>query len=115
MPNTTTVVTPAALAPVIKPVTGTTYTIVAGDLAGNVVLAFDSASATTVTVPANIGTAPASVDLVARGGGQVTLVAASGVTLNAADGSLRTRVRYSAATLLRTGTNTWHASGDLVA
>ena len=59
----------------------------------------------------NIGT---KVDLLALGAGQVTVVAASGATVNATPG-LKLRDQYSAASLIKYGTNTWALVGDLEA
>lgn len=90
------------------------YTLVLSD-AGKAV-EITSASATNVTIPNNssvaypIGTV---IEVAQLGAGAVTLVAASGVTLQAANGLLRTRVQYSAASLRKRTTNTWLVVGDL--
>jgi len=95
--------------------TGTTYTAVLKDEGRLITL--NNGSAITLTVPAdssvsyNIGT---KVDLLALGAGQVTVVAASGATVNATPG-LKLRDQYSAASLIKYGTNTWALVGDLEA
>ena len=76
-----------------------------------------SASAVTVPVPNNsidpvaIGS---RVDFVQTGAGQVTISPESGVTINATPGR-KLRAQYSAATLIKTGTNVWLLIGDLAA
>ena len=92
--------------------TGTTYTIVAGDLGKLVTLT--NASAVALTVPAGLGLAAGQrIDLAQLGAGQVT-VAGSGATVNATPG-LKLRAQYSAATLLCTATNVYLLVGDLSA
>ena len=54
------------------------------------------------------------ITLIQTGAGQVTITPASGVTINATPG-LKTRVQWSAATLIKRATNTWVAIGDLAA
>ena len=90
------------------------YTLVLAD-AGKAV-EITSTSATNVTIPNNstvafpIGTV---IEVAQMSTGAVTLVAASGVTLQAADDLLQTRVRYSVASLRKRTTNTWLVVGDL--
>jgi hypothetical protein len=96
--------------------TGTTYTLAAGD-AGELVT-LSNASAITLTVPTNatvpfaIGT---QITITQAGAGQVTVAAAVGVTVNASDSSTKLRVQWSAATLIKTNTNSWILIGDIVA
>jgi hypothetical protein len=76
-----------------------------------------NASANTLTVPPNSSVAFATgttLIVAALGAGQTTLAAGSGVTVNATPG-LKLRAQYSAATLVKTATNTWLAIGDLSA
>lgn len=58
-----------------------------------------------------IGTA---IDIVQTGSSQVTVVAGSGVTVNATPG-LKLRTQWSSATLVKRSANTWLLMGDLVA
>lgn len=58
-----------------------------------------------------IGTA---IDIVQTGSSQVTIVAGSGVTVNATPG-LKLRTQWSSATLVKRSSNTWLLMGDLVA
>jgi hypothetical protein len=95
-------------------VAGTTYTLVLADR-GKLILC-SNAAAQTVTVPTNataafvIGT---QIDLVQMGAGSLTLAAAGGVTVNATP-SLDFRAQYSAASLIKTATNSWILIGDLL-
>jgi len=96
--------------------TGTTYTLVAGD-AGDLVT-LTNASAITLTVPTNatvpfaIGT---QITIAQSGAGQVTVAGAGGVTVNAADSATKLRTQWSAATLIKTATNSWILIGDISA
>ena len=92
--------------------TGTTYTFVLADNGKLVTL--DNASAITVTVPANSSVAYATgaiINLQQIGAGQVTVVAAAGVTINGT--GTKTRAQWSAASLLKTATDTWTLIGDI--
>jgi hypothetical protein len=94
--------------------TGTTYTLALAD-AGQVVDC-NNAAAVTVTVPLNATIAfpvGAWIDLVQYGAGQVTVSPAGGVTLRSAGSATRTRVRYSALTLVKRATDEWYLMGDL--
>jgi hypothetical protein len=94
--------------------TGTTYTLTAND-AGQLVT-LTNASAITLTVPTNasvpfaIGT---QITIAQSGAGQVTVAGDTGVTVSAADSFLKLRTQWSAATLIKTGTNSWILIGDI--
>jgi hypothetical protein len=81
------------------------------------VIEISNTSATTLTVPLNssvaypIGT---TIDIIQTNTGQVTIAGAAGVTVNATPG-LKLRARWSSATLLKRGTDSWLAFGDLSA
>lgn len=77
----------------VKSVAGTSYTVLATD-AGKVVH-FSSADPVTVTVPVNTLAQGDVVCLRQGGAGQVTLVGASGVTLNSTDALLSTRKQHA--------------------
>lgn len=74
------------------------------------------AGANNLTVPPNssvafpIGTRIEGHQL---GAGQTTIVAGSGVTLQAAGAQLKARVQYSGFSLVKTATDTWAVFGDL--
>ena len=76
------------------------------------------ATANNLTIPLNssvafpIGT---QILVIQVGAGQTTLVATSGVTLNAKSGNLKITGQWSAVTLIKRATNTWVAIGDLSA
>ena len=80
-------------------------------------LELSSASAITLTIPANSTTAypvGTSIDILQTGAGQVTVAGAAGVTVNATPG-LKLRSQYSSATLFKRATDTWVVMGDLSA
>jgi len=92
--------------------TGTTYTFVLADNGKLVTL--DNASSITVTVPANSSVAYATgaiINLQQIGAGQVTVAGAAGVTINGT--GTKTRAQWSAASLLKTATDTWTLIGDI--
>lgn len=99
--------------PLLNAQTGTTYTFVKTD-AGKLVT-LSNASAITLTIPPNSSVALAigtSIDITQLGVGQVTIVAGSGVTVNATP-SLVLRTQYSSATCIKTAADTWLVVGDL--
>jgi hypothetical protein len=81
------------------------------------IIEMGSSSALNFTVPTDstlnypIGT---TLDVIQTGTGQVTVVGASGVTINATPG-FKLRTQWSTATLLKRAANTWIAFGDLTA
>jgi hypothetical protein len=98
--------------------TGTTYTFVLTDNRNKLVTA-SNASAQTYTIPLNSSVAfptGSSINIIAIGAGQVTIQGAAGVTV-ASTGAVSTapklRVQYSAATLIKVGTDSWYVVGDL--
>lgn len=94
---------------------GTSYTLALADTGKIVELS--NTSAITLTVPANTSVALATgsqIQLLQTNTGQVTVAGASGVTVNANPG-LKIRGRWSAATLIKRGTDTWVLVGDITA
>ena len=74
-------------------------------------------SANNLTVPLNSSVAypiGSVINIVQTGSGQTTVVATSGVTVNATPG-LKLRAQWSSASLIKRGTDTWVLVGDLVA
>jgi len=78
-----------------------------------------NASAQTYTIPLNssvafpIGTL---INLIQIGAGQVTVVIAGGgafASTGATSTAPKTRVQYSVMTLIKAGTDTWYATGDI--
>ena len=92
--------------------TGTTYTLVSGDV--NKLVTLSNASAVTVTVPNGVFTTGQQINLQSIGTGQTT-VASDGTTTITSTPGLKIRAQYSAATLICTGTNTFTLIGDLSA
>lgn len=93
--------------------TGTTYTLVAGDVGEYVTL--NNASAITLTVPDAVFSAGDTVNLVQLGAGQVTIAAGSGVTLNSEGSKLKIKGQYGVATILFTSASTAVVLGNLAA
>ena len=94
--------------------TGTTYTLVAGDL-GKWVTA-SNASGITVTVPPSVFSAGNVVHLQQIGAGQVTFAQGAGVTITstgASSSAPKLRAQYSACTIICTASNSFTIVGDL--
>ncbi|CAB5217011.1 hypothetical protein UFOVP199_29 [uncultured Caudovirales phage] len=95
--------------------TSTSYTLALTDQGGLVTC--DNTGAIALTIPPNSSVAfpvGTTILVAALNTGQVTITPGSGVTVNATPG-LKVRTRYSAATLVKLGTNSWLAMGDLSA
>jgi hypothetical protein len=94
--------------------TGTTYSLVTGDIGKLVEVS--NTSAITLTVPTNANQpfpTGANVTVLQTNSGQISITGASGVTVNATPG-LKLRAQWSSATLVKRATDTWVAIGDLV-
>lgn len=94
--------------------TGTTYTLVVGDL--NKLVTCSNASAITVTVPPSVFSSGNQIHVQQIGAGQVTFSQGSGVTITSTGATAsapKLRAQYSAATIICTGTNTFTILGDL--
>lgn len=94
--------------------TGTTYTLVAGDV--NKLVTLNNASAITLTVPNGIFTTGQQIHCQQIGAGQVT-VASDGTTVLTSTGATSTapklRAQYSACTIICTSSNNFTVIGDL--
>lgn len=104
--------------PILEPVraiSDAAYTPVLAD-AGKY-LTFTSASPATATIPANSDVAfPIGTDIAIEQSdiGQVSIAAATGVTINTSYGfNLKTGGQYAVVSLKKTGTDTWTAFGNL--
>jgi hypothetical protein len=101
----------------VNPQTGTTYTFVLTDK--DDLVTASNASAQTYTIPLNSSVAfptGSLVNLIQIGAGQVTVVGAGGVTVastGATSAQPKTRAQYSVLTLIKAGTDTWYATGDV--
>jgi hypothetical protein len=94
--------------------TGTTYTLVAGDV--NKLVTASNASAITVTVPPSVYSANDVINLAQIGAGQVTFAQGSGVTITSTGATAsapKCRAQYSSATIICTASNTFLVVGDL--
>ena len=88
------------------------YTLVLTDV--NNLIEMNKGTAVTLTVPANADVAfptGATVGVIQKGAGQVTIEAVSGVTINSKDGLLLTG-QYAGATLTKVATDTWYLNGN---
>lgn len=93
--------------------TGTTYTLVAGDVAKLVTTS--NASAVTVTIPAGVFTAGNQINIQSIGVG-LTTISGGAVTITSTGASAIApvlRARYSAATIICTASNVFTVVGDL--
>jgi hypothetical protein len=92
----------------------TSYTLALAD-AGKME-AFTSSSAVTITIPLNSSvTFPVKtrIDILQAGSGQITISPTSGVTLNSKSNRRKIFGQFSAATLIKVGTNEWTLIGDI--
>jgi hypothetical protein len=97
-----------------SPQTGTTYTLVAGDLGKMVTLS--NTSGITLTVPPSVFVSGNIINIQAINTGQVTLAQGAGVAITstgATPTAPKLRSQYSAASILCTGSNTFTVIGDL--
>jgi len=94
--------------------TGTTYSLVAGDV--NKLVTLSNAGAITLTVPNGVFTVGQQINIQQLGAGQVTVVS-DGTTVLTSTGATSTapklRAQYSAATIICTSSNNFTVIGDL--
>ena len=99
----------------ISTATGTTYTPTVTDV--NKLIQLNNAAEIALTIPASVFSAGQQVNIQQIGAGQVT-VQGDGTTVLTSTGATlatpKTRVQYSAATIICTGTNTFTVLGDLI-
>jgi len=96
--------------------TGTSYTPVLTD-ASNRLVTLDNTGAITLTLPPSVFSVGDSVIFQQTNTGQVTFAQGSGVTITSAGATIsapKIRTRYSSATMICTGTNTFTVIGDIV-
>lgn len=96
----------------VRDVSGTTDTILAAD--NGCVVRYTSASAVTVTIPAGLG-ANFSCTLIQWGGGQVTVSAGSGATLNSEDAQYKTSGQYAGVDVVAVAADTFWMGGSTAA
>ena len=95
--------------------TGTTYTLVASDSAKLVTTS--NASAVTVTIPPSVFSTGNQINVQSIGVGLTSFAAGAGVTITSTGATAAApilRARYSACTIICTGSNTFTVVGDLV-
>lgn len=96
--------------------TGTSYTLTADDVAGNVIVECTNAEAITLTVPLEssvpipIGTI---IGIRQGGAGVVSIAGAEGVTINALGDADALQGQYACAALEKTGSDTWVLTGAI--
>ena len=108
--NTITNIPSANLTLTVSAKTGTTPALISTDV--NKLITMSNTAAITLTIPSGVFTLGQQIHIQQLGVGQVTISPASGVTCTGTGTKLRTR--YSAATIICTGTNTFTVVGDLV-
>ena len=96
--------------------TGTTYTLVAGNL--NQLVTLNNASPITLTVPPSVFSAGDVINIAQIGAGQVTLAQGAGVTISSTGSGTggnapKLRAKFSAASIICTASNTFLVVGDL--
>ena len=94
--------------------TGTTYTLVAGNL--NQLVTLNNASPITLTVPPSVFSAGDVINIAQIGAGQVTLAQGAGVTITstgATSSAPKLRAQNSAASIICTASNTFLVIGDI--
>lgn len=100
--------------------TSNAYTLVSGDQY-KILLASNSTTAGTVNIPTNASVAfptGTQITIVQTGTGQLTIAATTPGTTTVLSAGATTaqpklRTQYSAATLIKTGTDTWYVVGDI--
>jgi hypothetical protein len=94
--------------------TGTTYTLVAGDL--NKLVTSSNASAVVITVPPSVFSAGQQINVQSIGVGLTSFAQGAGVTITSTGATASApvlRARYSAATIICIASNTFTIIGDL--
>ena len=94
--------------------TGTTYTLVAGNL--NQLVTLNNASAITLTVPPSVFSAGDVINIAQIGAGQVTLAEGAGVTITSTGATADApalRAQHSSASIICTAADTFLVVGDI--
>jgi len=97
-----------------NPQSGTSYTLVAGDVGKFVTLS--NASAITVTIPPSVFVAGNTINIQRVGAGLPTFAQGAGVTITSTGATAsapKLRVQYSACTVICTASNQFTIVGDL--
>jgi len=94
--------------------TGTTYTLVAGDL--NDLVTLSNTGEITLTVPPSVFSANDVINIAQINTGQVTFAQGAGVTINSTGATAtapKLRARWSTASVICTASNTFLVVGDI--
>jgi len=91
------------------------YTLVLSDLGKLVEISNSSPVNLTIPTDSVAFTTGDRIDILQTGAGQVTLVPGSGVTLNTDSGKTKLLGQWAACTLIKRGSNSWVAIGNLTA
>ena len=105
----------ASAALVLNAQTGTTYTLVSTD-ADNRLVTTSNAAAITVTIPPSVFTVGQQINVASIGVGLTSFAQGAGVTITSTGATSTApvlRVRYSAATVICTASNTFLVVGDI--
>jgi hypothetical protein len=89
------------------------YTLVLSDLGKLVEVSSGSACNLTIPTDSVAFTTGDRIDIIQTGSGQVTLAPAAGVTLNTDTGKRKLLSQWAACTLIKRGSNSWVAIGNL--
>ena len=89
------------------------YTLVLSDLGKLVEVSSGSSCNLTIPTDSVAFTTGDRIDIIQTGAGQVTLVTTSGVTLNTDSGKRKLLSQWAACTLIKRGSNSWVAIGNL--
>jgi hypothetical protein len=103
------------IADILTNAQGASYTLVLADK--NKIVEMNVGSANDLTVPPNSSVAfpiGSQIQVLQTGAGKTRILAGAGVTVNATPGIFM-RAQWSAVTLLKRGTDSWVATGDLSA
>jgi hypothetical protein len=95
--------------------TGTTYTLVAGNL--NQLVTLNNASPITLTIPPSVFSAGDVINIAQIGAGQVSLAQGAGVTITSTGATAsapKLRVQHSAASVMCLSSNSFLVVGDIV-
>ena len=98
--------------------TGTSYTLGLSDADFGSMLTLSNASAITLTVPNESSVnfpVGSSINFTQLGAGQVTVAAASGVTINSQGAKTKTTGTYAVGSLIKMSSNNWLLFGNLAA
>ncbi len=98
--------------------TGTSYTLGLSDADFGLMLTLSNASAITLTVPNESSVnfpVGSSINFTQLGAGQVTVAAASGVTINSQGAKMKTTGTYAVGSLIKMSSNNWLLFGNLAA